>query len=98
MLWLIVGNLRRRWFEYVLVSVAVAMVVAAVLAQRAVAASAQSAVHELAHRLGKNMIVVPAGTDMAAFWRHEYGAPSLSAGAARTLTASHLAPHLRSAE
>ena len=98
MLWLIVGNLRRRWVEYGLVALAVGMVVAAVLAQRAVSASAQSAVHELAHRLGNNMLVVSADTDMSAFWRHEYGRPSMSAGFARTLTTSQLAPHLRSVE
>jgi hypothetical protein len=98
MFWLLTGNLKRRWLEYGLVAAAVGLVVAAVLAQRAVAASAQSAVHELAHRLGKNMLVVPAGTDITGFWRGEYGPPSMPEGAARTLTASHLAPHLRAVE
>jgi putative ABC transport system permease protein len=98
MLWLLAGNLRRRWLEYCLVAVAVGVVVAAVLVQRAIAASTQSAVHELAHRLGKNMLVVPASTDMAGFWRGEYGTASLVDSSARTLTSSHLAPHLRAVE
>ncbi len=98
LLWLIAGNLRTRWLEYSLVAVAVGLVIAAVLAQRAVAASAQSVVHELAHRLGKNMLVVSAETDMAAFWRREYGPHAMSEDAARTLTTSHLAPHLRAVE
>jgi len=98
MIWIIVGSLRRRWAEYGLVAVAIGILVAAALAQRALAASTQIAVHELAHKLGKNMLVVPAETEMSAFWRREYGTAGIAGDAADRLQRSHLAPHLRAVE
>jgi putative ABC transport system permease protein len=98
MLWLIVGNLRRRWLEYALATVAIALVVAVVVVQRSMAASTESTVHELAHRLGKNMLVVPVDTDMAGFWRHEFGRSSLRDDAARQVMSSPLAQHVTAVE
>lgn len=95
---IVVHSLRRRWVEYGLVAVAIGIVVAAVLVQRSTSASAQKAVHELAHQLGSNMLVVPEKTDMAAFWNNEYGGEVLPSNPADRLRDSPVAQHLRTLE
>ena len=95
---LFVGELRRRWVEVALGAMAVALVVAALVTERGLNSSAESAVHELAHRLGRNMLVVPAGLDLAAFHEQRYGREALPESAPATLGASEIAQHLRSAE
>jgi putative ABC transport system permease protein len=95
---LFVGDLRRRWLEYLLGALAVALVVAALVTQRAVTASAADSVHDLAHRLGRNMLVVPAATDLAAFHGQRYGREALPDAFPDAIRASHLAPHVRSIE
>lgn len=95
---LFIGELRRRWLEYALGVVAIALVVAALVANRAVTASAESSVHELAHRLGRNMLVVPGDTDIAAFHSQRFGPETLPDSAPETLRSSHVAQHIRSVE
>lgn len=95
---LFIGDLRRRWAEYALGAAAVALVVAALVAHRAVTSSAEEAVHELAHRLGRNMLVVPAATDLAAFYDQRFGPEALPDTFPDTIRSSHLAPHVRSIE
>ena len=95
---LFIGDLRRRWFEYSLGTVAVALVVAALVTQRAVTSSAEDAVHDLAHRLGRNMLVVPEGTDLAAFHDQRYGSEALPDSSLDALRSSAVAQHLRSIE
>lgn len=95
---LFIGELRRRWLEYVLGALAIALVVAALVANRAVNASAERSVHDLAHRLGRNMLVVPAGTDVAAFHAQRFGPDTLPASTLATLQGSRVAQHIRSAE
>jgi hypothetical protein len=95
---LFLGDLRRRWAEYALGALAVALVVAALVAHRAVTASADAAVHDLAHRLGANMLVVPEATDLAAFHGQRFGREALAGDAPATIRASHVAQHVRSIE
>ena len=98
MLWLVLGNLRKRWIEYALATLAIALVVGALVTHRSLTASAESTVHDLAHRLGKNMLVVPAEMEMTAFWRGEYGPLSLGEDAARTVLSSSAAQHVKAIE
>lgn len=95
---LFIGELRRRWLEYALGAGAIALVVAALVANRAVTASAEGAVHELAHRLGRNMLVVPAEADLAAFHAQRFGPETLPSTAPETLQSSPIGEHLRSIE
>jgi putative ABC transport system permease protein len=95
---LFIGDLRHRWVEYALGAVAVALVVAALVTQRAVTASAEESVHDLAHRLGRNMLVVPAATDLAAFYDQRYGPEALPDTVPDAIRSSHVAPHVRSIE
>lgn len=95
---LFIGELRRRWLEYALGAGAIALVVAALVATRAVTTSAESSIHGLAHRLGKNMLVVPSGTDLAAFHGQRFGPETLPDTAVSTLQSSAIAEHIRSIE
>jgi predicted lysophospholipase L1 biosynthesis ABC-type transport system permease subunit len=99
-MWMLLsGDLRRRWVELALAALVVAVVVAGIVAHRAVTSSAESAVHDLAHRLGRNMLVVPAETDLAAFYRQEWGVgPGLPDTVPDAIRASPLATHIRSVE
>lgn len=98
-MWMIfVGDLRRRWAEYALGAAAVALVVAALVTHRAVTSSAEDRVHDLAHRLGRNMLVVPAATDLAAFYDRRYGPEALPDTLPETIRASHVAEHIRAIE
>lgn len=95
---LFIGELRRRWLEYCLGALAIALVVAALVASRAVTDSAERAVHDLAHRLGRNMLVVPAEADLAAFHAQRFGPETLAGSAPQALLASPIGQHLRSVE
>jgi putative ABC transport system permease protein len=95
---LLVGELRRRWLEYALGAVAIGLVVAALVAQRVLTSSAEDAVHDLAHRLGRNMLVLPASADLAAFHSQRYGGEGLREDAAEVLRASSVGEHIRLAE
>ena len=95
---LLVGDMRRRWWELLLGSVVIALVVAALLANRALTDSAESTVHDLAHRLGKHMLVMPAGADLSAHLSQHYGPETLPDDAPSVLRASHLAKDIRAIE
>jgi putative ABC transport system permease protein len=96
---LLIEDLRRRWGELALAALVVAVVVAGLVAHRALTSSAEAAVHDLAHRLGRNMLVVPAATDLEAFYRQEWTAgPGLPDTVPDAIRASALATHIRSIE
>jgi putative ABC transport system permease protein len=98
-MWLLfVKGVRERWVELALTALVVGLAVAALVAQRAVTASAEKSVHDLAHRLGRNMLVVPAQTDLAAFYQHRYEGESLPDSLPATLRSSPVGQHLQSIE
>lgn len=70
---LFLKSLANRWLELVLTSIVVAGVVSALSAQRALSSSTEAQVHELAHTLGKNMLVVPSRTNLSDFYAMDYG-------------------------
>lgn len=77
MLVLFLKSLVHRWTELLLTSVLVAGVSATLTTQRALSTSTDTQVHDLAHKLGKNMLVVPAATNLSDFYAMEYGPASL---------------------
>lgn len=98
-MWLLfIKGIRSRWWELAMAGVVVGLVVAALIAQRSVSSSAERSVHDLAHRLGRNMLVVPAATDLAAFYGHRYGPESLPDTAPSTIRSSPLAEHVQAIE
>ena len=65
MLLLFLKDLKHRWFEYLLGAVIISVVTAAMIVERSVTSSAEKEIHTLAHKLGKNMLVLSEETDMA---------------------------------
>jgi putative ABC transport system permease protein len=97
-MWMILeGGLRRRWLEHSLVALVVAAVVAGLGALRATSAAAEGEVHDLAHRLGRNMLLLPADTDLADFHGQRYRG-GLPDGAPGTIKASPAGAHVQSME
>ena len=94
---LLLAELRRHPLLHVAAALVVALLVAGVLALRATAAHAERSVHDAAHALGKNMLVVPASADLAAVYAHRFegGLPESHRAA---LLASPAAAHVRSLE
>jgi putative ABC transport system permease protein len=94
---LILAELRRHPLLHAAAALVVALLVAAVIVLRATSAHADRTVHDAAHALGKNMLVVPAVADRAAAYahRHHEGLPESHVGALR---ASSVAVHIRSLE
>lgn len=95
MFFLLRTGLRTRWVELLCVLGAVAVVVAAVLAQRAVTASSERGMHELAHQLGSNILVLPRDLPLGEFYGQRYGKGALPDDAGDRLRASPIAEHLR---
>ncbi|VAX35535.1 hypothetical protein MNBD_UNCLBAC01-2146, partial [hydrothermal vent metagenome] len=77
MLFLFLKSLRYRWFEYVLATVIITVIVAAITVQRSLSLYSETQVHDLAHSLGKNMLVVPVKTNLSDFYAFEYGFESM---------------------
>jgi putative ABC transport system permease protein len=99
LVWLLfMKGMRSRWCELAMAAAIVAMVVAALIAQRAVSISAERSVHDLAHRLGRNMLVVPAATDLVDFYGHRYGPESLPDGAPASIRSSPISEHVQAIE
>lgn len=74
---LLFKELKSRWLEYLLGAGMIALVVSVLVAQRAVTSAAGSKIHDLAHKLGKNMLVLPATTDLPGFYTYKFGKDSL---------------------
>ena len=81
MLRIFLASLSHRWIELLLGAVAIALPVAALTVHQSLASKTDEEVHELAHRLGKNMLVVPAETDLADFYALRFGSdPEIDRG------------------
>jgi putative ABC transport system permease protein len=85
-------SLMHRWFEMVLTGVVVAAVVATLTTQRALSSSTEDQVHGLAHKLGKNMLVVPKATNLSSFYAMDYGDATMPGSSADVILES---PELR---
>lgn len=98
MIRLVIGDLRRRWLEYLMGASAISVVIAALVVQRAMSVSAEESIHELAHKLGKNMLVVPAATDLGEFYRQRYDRSALPSDAVDRIRGAEMGAHIRTAE
>ncbi|MBI5481725.1 MAG: ABC transporter permease [Deltaproteobacteria bacterium] len=98
MAYVLLKTLGVRWFDLLLGAVVIAAAIATLTVLTSVNASAESQVHDLAHRLGKNMLVVPAGTSLTAFYGMSYGDASMPAALPERILSSDLAEHISSAQ
>lgn len=96
MLNLFLKSIKHRWFEYVLAIIVVAIVVAAVTVQRSILSSTEEQIHGLAHKLGKNMLVVPIDTDLADFYAFRYGDSGMPDSHPDKINNSDLSRHISS--
>lgn len=97
-MWMILGGgLRRRWPEHLLAVVVIAAVVAGLGALRATSAAAEAEVHDIAHRLGRNMLLLPADVEPVDFYAQRYrgGLPDT---APAKIMASAAGQHVKSME
>lgn len=93
-----ISSLRARWFESLLGILVVALAVTTVLAQRSISQQAERKVHELAHKLGKNMLVLPSGTDHSKFYAMKYDGATMPDTYPATIRRSPLAKHIATIE
>ncbi len=97
-MWMILrGGLRRRWPEHLLAAIVIAAVVAGLGALRATSAAAEAEVHDIAHRLGRNMLLLPADVAPADFHAQRYRG-GLPDSAPERIKASPAGPHVQSME
>ncbi len=97
-MWMILlGGLRRRWPEHLLAGVVIAAVVAGLGALRATSSAAEAEVHDIAHRLGRNMLLLPADVAPADFYAQRYRG-GLSDSAPERIKASPAGQHIKSME
>src|SRR3990172_8732007 len=94
MFFVFLKSLVNRWFEYILASLVVAVVIAALTTQRALSSSTESQVHDLAHKLGKNMLVVPKATDLSDFYAMRYGDAAMPDSHPQRIQDSELRQHI----
>lgn len=95
MIRLFFSSVRFRWFEFMAGALVVAIVVAALVVQNSLSASAEGQVHDLSHNLGKNMLVVPEATDMFDFYTQRYDDATMPEDYPDRIRTSNLAQHIR---
>ncbi len=96
MLLLFFRSLRYRWLEYLLAAVIVMLVIATLTVQRSLSSSTEDQIHSLAHKLGKNMLIVPSETDLAEFYSMRYGSVSMPDTYPEKVQSSRVGQHIRS--
>lgn len=95
---LFLSQLRRHLLAHIGLALVVALLVAGVLIAHATTAEADRSVHEAAHALGKNMIVLPAATNLARFHAQRFGPEGMPETHRQALLTSPLAQHIRGIE
>lgn len=93
--YLFVGDLRLRWLEYLLGALIIAVVTSTLVLHRSVTASVGAKVHDLAHHLGKNMLVVPAAASPSDVQLLRYGDAGMPEDYPERLRRSPLSPHIK---
>lgn len=93
---LLLASLRARWLEYLSAGAVVAAAVAAVVGVGVVVSSGEKQVHELAHNLGRNMLIVSAETDLSDFYAFRYRGGGMPDSYPDRIRFSPLGKHIRS--
>ncbi len=90
--------LASRRYEYLAATTVVAVVVAVLVVQKSLTISAEKRIHDLAHHLGKNMLVVPADTDLAQFYSLRYDDTTMPDTYPKQLRSSKVGRHIKAVE
>ena len=86
--------LRHRWLELLLGSLVIALPVAAMSVHKSLASTTDEQVHELAHGLGKNMLVLPAGADLGDLYALSFDGASMPDDYPERLARSGIGRHI----
>jgi putative ABC transport system permease protein len=96
MLFLFLRSLRYRWLEYLLAAGVVALVIATLTVQRSLSWSTEDRIHGLAHKLGKNMLVVPSKMDLSDFYSLQYDSSTMPDSYPQRIQSSEVSRHISS--
>lgn len=98
MLSLLIKDIRHRWIEYLAGMLVIALGISILFVQQSVTSSANKRVHDLAHNFGKNMLVLPAQTDISDFYQLRYGNETMPDNYAEKLRSSSLGRDIKSVQ
>ena len=73
----------------------IAVVVGIVTVQRSLSSSAEEDIHDLAHKLGNNMLVLPQETDLSDFYTQKYGDTGMPDSYLEKIRDSELSTHIK---
>lgn len=95
MLSILLKELKARWAEFSLGALIVALVVIAFIMQRTLSQAAESDMHDLAHKLGNNMLVIPDDMQLDDFYSFKYGTAVMSEDTTELIKKSEAGIHVK---
>ena len=81
--------------ECFLASLVIGLVVSLVVVQNSLSADSENVLHDHAHNLGNNMLVVPADMQLSDFYMFNYGSETLPQDYSQRLQSSDIGKHIR---
>jgi ABC-type antimicrobial peptide transport system permease subunit len=94
MLILLLKELRHRWVVSLLTVLLMSFIISVLVIQTSLNSSAEDKINELSHNLGRNMLVLPEGTDLENFYMMDYGPEVMPEEHIQRLRASSLGRHV----
>jgi ABC-type antimicrobial peptide transport system permease subunit len=94
MLMLLLKELRYRWIISLLTVLLMAFIISVLVIQTSLNSSAEEKINDLSHNLGRNMLVVPKGTDLESFYMMNYGPEVMPENYRDRIRSSSLGKHV----
>lgn len=88
-------SIKSKKLEYLASMTIIALVIATLVVQSSLSSSAEKQIHDLAHNLGKNMLVVPKSTDLFNFYSQQYDQSVMQDDYPNKIKSSKLGKHIR---
>jgi len=98
MIFLFLKEFKERWKEVFLASLVIGLVVSLVVVQNSLSAGSENAIHDYAHNLGNNMLVVPAEMELSDFYMFRYSSETFPEDYPERLQSSDIGGHIRLSE
>ncbi len=86
---------RARWFEFLAAVLVIAVVVSTVIVQHSLAISAENEIHDLAHRLGDNILVLSEKVELSDFYMLRFGDDSMPESYPRLALSSSIGQQIK---
>jgi ABC-type antimicrobial peptide transport system permease subunit len=94
MIHLFLKECKSHWLELILASLVISLGVSLVIIQRTLAEDSEKAIHEHAHKLGNNMLLIPGDLNLSDFYRFKYGEAILSEDSKQKISSSEIGRHI----